>query len=195
MEILTLTLNFILISGSLLLIGYPLWKKASEPETMAAIDPVEQRLRDYHARYEAALSNIKQLMFDHETGKISAEDYQALLAQTKQEAADIRQKIDYYADGVSTATEFALDAKAEMLITQMKQQDEPFDATLLAQVDLEIEQLKQQAHPASPTNGAASMRLCPSCHQPYQAGDMFCTVCGASLKPSAPESANKLPAV
>ncbi len=181
MEILTITMYFVLIIAALLLITYPLWQ-ATQPETDITFDPVRQRIIDHQTRYETALDNIKQLMFDYEVGKISDNDYQRLLEQAKQEAADIRRMIDYYSEGVVTATEFALDAKAEMLINQMRQELHELDPKLVEQTQREITNLVvQPPQRVSPSGNGQVGGYCAQCGQSHQPEDRFCTACGTRL--------------
>jgi len=179
MDFLTIFISLLLVGGALGLVVYPLWQATqftNQPKPMVQVD---ERLEDYQTRYEAVLTNIKQLMFDHETGKISTEDYELLLQQTKLEAVKIRQKIDYMQDGVRTATNFALDAKAEMMIKQTRNQASKQDAILAKSVQAELSQLKQIS-PESIPNTA----ICPHCQQTIEPNDAFCASCGNILQPT-----------
>lgn len=179
MDFLTLIIIVLLISGTLLLILYPLWQ-ATQHQSFDPTDRVQQLQEDYQARYEVTLANIKQLMLDYEAGKLSTADFDHLLEQTKLEAAKIRQQIDYLHEGVSAATEFALNAKAEMFIKQMKANLNEQPAHLLRQVEAEIDSLKSH-----PVDLPASL-YCPHCGQPGQPGDAFCTACGQPLTSQSP---------
>lgn len=181
MDFLVIVISVLLICGVLVLILYPMWQAANQAHVVAQLKPlarVDQRLEDYQTRYDAVLSNIKQLMFDHEIGKIATEDYEQLLHQTKLEAAKIRQQIDYMAEGVTVATEFVLSAKAEMLVKQTRQTEQ--DPTLLNSVNAELVRLQSLKPDLKPQ---ATKPACPHCGQAIQPNDAFCAACGRALKP------------
>jgi len=175
MDILTLTLSLLLIIAMLVLILHPLWQ-ATQTNQAAPTRRVEQIVTDYQVRYEAVLANIRQLMFDYESGKIAPEDYEMLLHQTKVEAAKIRQQIDYYNEGVPAANEFALDTKVELMVKQLKGQPHEANEPLWREVDAEIARLQKQ--PVPPMN---ALPKCPHCGQGHQLGDAFCSRCGQAI--------------
>lgn len=219
MDFLVLIIIVLLISGTLLLILYPLWQ-ATQHQSIGHTDRIQQLQEDYQARYDIALAHIKQLMLDYEAGKLSTADYDRLLEQAKLEAANIRQQIDYLHEGVSAATEFALNAKAEMFIKQMKAGLNQQPAHLLRQVQTEIDRLKSQpgdqplspycsqcghpGHPGDafctacghsltnqPTPPSAQHNFCPQCGQAAQADDAFCAKCGATIQSTSAAPANQ----
>jgi Zn finger protein HypA/HybF involved in hydrogenase expression len=189
MDILTLIISLALGGGALALIFYPLWQQ-TRPEAIFHIDRSGQTLEEYQARYQAILAAIKDLMFDHEMGKVSTEDYQDLLARTKIEAAEIRQQIDRLSRRRETAeADPAREDEIETLIAQAKSGlltngNEP----LLREIEAEVETLK---HINLPDGDTAEM-ACPQCGTPYVVGDAFCTGCGYAVgeletTPTCPE--------
>ncbi len=180
MAALPLVIIVILIGGALALIFYPLWQQ-TRPEAIFRINRPGQTLEEYQARYQAVLAAIKDLMFDYEMGKISAEDYESLLNKTKLEAAEIRRQIDHLEHSPTAGIEATLDAEVEALIARLNHNFEA-DESLLAEVDAEIELLKDVELGQQPATGLADDKLnCPNCHKTTLPGDTFCAHCGQSL--------------
>jgi hypothetical protein len=183
MDVLTLIIIATLIGGALALILYPLWRQ-TRPDAIFRIDRSGQTLEEYEARYQALLDAIRDLMFDHEMGKVSTEDYETLLNRTKLEAAGVRRHIDRLNRSTTEAIDAALDAKIETLIAQMNPAGLNGDEPLLHEVEAEIELLKQ-VKPEQPADHAPRFsqdgRTCPQCDKPFQPGDAFCSRCGHSL--------------
>ncbi|MDM8519706.1 zinc ribbon domain-containing protein [Anaerolineales bacterium HSG6] len=216
MDFVTLIIIIILIGCALALILVPVWQSQQQlPETTTqTTQPFANRLHEYNLRYETTLANIKELMFDYEVGKISTDDYQALLKASKLEAAKTRQQIDHFTTGVEAANQFALDAKAEMMIKQAQTTSATDETAVINAVEAELKRLKatkikkgelsclncgqpHQPHDAfcagcgetiaSPTSSKQiSVVSCPNCGQDVQANDVFCAKCGQSLGPSSP---------
>lgn len=184
MDALTLIVGLALVALTLLIILYPLWQQ-TRLRSMFQADTTPQILADYEARYQAALSNIKELMFDYEMGKISTEDYQPLLAKAKLEAAAIRQQFDRLSQTAATAIDPQLDAQIETLVAEFKQQPKASSKALHRAVEAEIEALKGAAPARS------NERSCPNCGKPVDIEDAFCSKCGQALpqlsQPAGPD--------
>ncbi len=158
MDIATIIVTLLLIVAALGIILYPMWQH----HQFEAVEQTGRTLAEHQVHYQAALANIKDLMFDYEMGKLAAEDYQLLLNKAKIEAAKIRQQLDDLNSG--------LNDKIEQLLSQMKASPAP-DEPLLQEVNAEIKRL-------------ATLGLkpaCPKCSKPYQPGDAFCSGCGQAL--------------
>lgn len=176
MDALTLTLSLVLFAGAIGLIFYPLWQQTrSEAEVQP--DNSGQTLEEYQARYQAALDAIKDLMFDHEMGKSSPEDYEKLLARSKLEAAEIRHQIDRLNHSTVADKEAAWDVEIERQVAQLRMGQLNGSEALLDEVDAEIEALKNiRLSPAG-----VDEAVCPHCGQAFLPGDAFCTGCGQPL--------------
>jgi predicted nucleic acid-binding Zn ribbon protein len=176
MDALTLTLSLALVAGAFGLILYPLWQQ-THSEAGLQSDRSGQTLEEYQARYQASLEAIKDLMFDHEMGKISAEDYEKLLAKSKLEAAEIRHQIDRLNHSTAADKEAALDVEIERLVAQLRMGQLNGSEALLDEVDVEVEALKDiRLGPA-----VVEETACPHCGQTFLPGDAFCTSCGQAL--------------
>lgn len=171
MDILSLVISLLLGGVALVLIFYPLWQQ-TRPAAVFRVDHSGQTLEEYEARYRAALAAIKDLMFDHEMGKVSTEDYEILLHKSKLEAAHLRQQIDRLNRSAPAAAP-ALEAEIEALIAQTRASYPNGDDPLRQEVEAEIEALKHMQAGNSP--------VCPTCGKPYHPADAFCAGCGQSL--------------
>ena len=202
MDMIVIIVSLSLIGLALCLILYPLWQQAHH-EAFLEVDPTHQTLEELQTRYQASLAAIKDLMFDHEMGKVSTEDYEVLLSRAKLEAARIRQQIDQLDMAAAEAPlEASLEAEIEKVIAQMRRQPTASQA-LLDEVEAEIEALKDIGiekfnSPACSFCGKAlqsgdvfcsgcgqavtPVENCPQCGYAYQPGDAFCARCGAVLK-------------
>jgi uncharacterized OB-fold protein len=177
MDAFTLTVSLALTAGVFGLILYPLWQQ-TRPEITLQTGRSGRTLEEYQARYQATLDAIKDLMFDYEMGKISAEDYDKLLAKTKLEAAGVRHQIDRLSRSVATDVEAALDVEIERLVAQLRHNNQPGEnKALLSQVEAEIELLKNIRLESTQMDEA----ICPHCGQPFLPGDAFCSICGQPL--------------
>lgn len=176
MEILTILIVVLLVVLALTLVVYPLWQQ-TRPEALFQINRSGQTLEEYQARYQATLASIKDLMFDHEMGKVSEEDYQLLLNKAKLEAAGYRKEIERLGSNTGEI-DTALNAQIEARISQIRGHATNNSNQLLQAVDAEIALLKQTQAPLQ-GNGALA---CPNCGRPFQPGDAFCVGCGQSVQ-------------
>jgi predicted nucleic acid-binding Zn ribbon protein len=176
MDTTTLIVSLILAGGVLALVLYPLWRQTRSQTTFRVDRHPGQTLEEYQARYQAALAAIKDLMFDHEMGKVSTEDYEALLPRAKLEAAEIRRQIDQFSQYPPATIDQALDTTIESLVAQLRQGQLNGNEALLGEVEAEIESLKHGQF--DPQTGHLT---CPNCGKTFEVGDAFCSRCGHSL--------------
>jgi hypothetical protein len=109
-------------------------------------------------RKDMLLLSIKEMEFDHQTGKLSDEDFQRLDQRLRQQAIALLRQIEKVAPA-STELESELE---EAIRRQRKVQTQPAVRTL--------EEPKVS---------------CPRCQNPVSAGDNFCPKCGLALAPAA----------
>jgi hypothetical protein len=88
-EILALALGALLTVLCVLFVARPLLQRGTgRDEALAASGPAEDaRLRLFERR-DRALAALKELEFDHRTGKVSDEDYGAFVGPLRREAAE-----------------------------------------------------------------------------------------------------------
>ncbi len=134
----------------------------------AGREPQLLTLRPAEAR-AAALSALRSLDFDYETGKVSEEDYAGLRLQLVAEAAK-------YIN--ATATE-----------------EDRIEAMIRARRTAAGKPCPKCGKPASadarfcPECGAELAPACPSCGKAVRAGDLFCRSCGSKLEMRAEAAA------
>lgn len=186
MEFLTILTIAALGIGALALILFPMWQQTRPAAFIPASGSPGQTIEEIEARYNAALAAIKDLMFDHEMGKISTEDYESILTRSKLEAAQLRHQLDRLAENPELSIDPALDAKIESLIRQARSTEAPTNGNqvMLNQINTTIKRLR------TGRNGTAT--TCPICHAPFQSGDAFCSSCGNTL--TGIENTTDLPA-
>jgi hypothetical protein len=118
---------------------------------------------DLIARRETVLVELRDLDFDHSTGKVSAADYQTQRARLVAQGADILRALDQFSSPQSPNPQRTLDDEIESLVAARR---------------------KGRAATPAPRGAAASHRLgsfCPQCGQPVVANDKFCAHCGAKI--------------
>jgi hypothetical protein len=91
-EAVALALAALLTVLCVLFVAGPLLRPAREGEDAGASPAEEERLRLLEER-DRALAALKELEFDHRTGKISDEDYRALLGPLRREAAETLRRL------------------------------------------------------------------------------------------------------
>ncbi len=115
-------------------------------------------------RYQQILLALRDLDFDHKLGVVSNEDYPALRAQLLAEAAEARTAV-----ALDTAEKDKLDAQIEAAI------------------------LARRRSPAAKAVTADSLTLtCRHCGELLDAGDKFCTICGAPTADFCPQCEQRL---
>ncbi|HEX6384000.1 MAG TPA: zinc ribbon domain-containing protein [Anaerolineae bacterium] len=110
------------------------------------------------ARKEALLQQIRELDFDHETGKIPNELYQPQRMQLVSQAAALLQQLDEMAVKTGPAASPDVDAQIEAAVARLRTRPSPA---------------------ATASNGSGG--YCPQCGRPTDAGDKFCAACGHKL--------------
>lgn len=140
---------------------------------------------------EAILTEIRDLDFDHETGKVPDEAYESLRQQLLAEAALILKALD--------ATQPAgvgmnRDQDIESAIARMRRQPATTEAVsgeaAVDEIEAAVARLRKQEVPAAATNGqpAAGVKtrkaatrqagFCPQCGEARDGEDKFCAYCG-----------------
>ena len=131
--------------GLVVWVGEPLVRRGRVPE--AAVDAQGDAIERLMLQKETLYAAIRDLDFDHQTGKVDAEDHAELRRQMEAEAADILRQLDV-ADPLAD-----LDLVAEQEILAYRQHEA---ATTLA---------SQATCPVCGTALAADPTYCPICGQ------------------------------
>ncbi len=144
-------------------------------------------LTELTVQRDAALKAIKDLEFDRETGKVSADDFpiydrrlreQALQAMQALDAFQAAQRPALQAPRPTETAAFDDQLEAEIAARRQRVAASPVVAANLEQ-HLEAEIAAQRAQAGRPAATAVARRFCSQCGQPLRPADRFCGACGA----------------
>jgi hypothetical protein len=158
MLVLWITIGFaLLIAG--LAVSFVIWPLIGGPLGAQRTVLVDEAgpLTELLQRKEMLLLSIKELEFDHQTGKLSDEDFQRLDQRLRQQAIGLLRQIERVAPASA-----ALESDLEEAIRRQR---------------------KVQAQPAVRTL-EEPMMSCPRCQNQVSTGDNFCPKCGLALAPA-----------
>jgi len=140
------------------------------------------------AQRDAALKAIKDLEFDQQTGKVSAEDFPVYDRRLREQALQAIQRLDAFKAEQQAAVKAqrqmpgaALDEDIEAQIAAHRRSPvvRPLPAVDLGE-RLEAEIAAQRANGQSLAPAASARRFCAQCGQPLRPTDRFCGACGAA---------------
>ncbi len=128
------------------------------------------------AERDRVINSLQELDFDHNLGKIPAEDYPGQRALLLQKGADILRKLDELAPAASSA----INAEARIeKATAAGRADSGSNSAAFADSDDEIESMiaaRRRQHKSK------SAGFCPKCGKAVLVTDRFCPSCGKSLQ-------------
>jgi hypothetical protein len=156
MDLLALLIGLTLAAGLIFFISRPLRKTRRASAAESQLDALS-------AEYESLLTQIRELDFDHATGKVDSADHAPLRARLIAQAADVRRRIDGLLDTTPRA-----DAALEAAIAARRKRRPPDKTSLDAELESAI--AARRKTPA-----------CPNCGKPLRPGDAFCSRCGAPV--------------
>jgi chromosome condensin MukBEF ATPase and DNA-binding subunit MukB len=94
-ETFALVLGALLTVACVVFVARPLLRQDRDAEALVEPNAAEQlRVRALERR-DRALAALKELEFDHRTGKVSDEDYRALVGPLRQEAAAALRELEH----------------------------------------------------------------------------------------------------
>ncbi len=94
MEMVALALGALLAAACVLYVARPLLRSGGG-DALATRDPEEERRLRLQEERDRALGALKELEFDHRTGKISGEDYRALVGPLRREAGQALKALEH----------------------------------------------------------------------------------------------------
>ncbi len=95
MDAVALALAALLVIGCVVLVAWPFVREpAPADDSLARLSaPERERLRLEEER-DRALAALKELEFDHRTGKVSDEDYRQLVGELRRQAGEALRALD-----------------------------------------------------------------------------------------------------
>jgi hypothetical protein len=113
MEVLALALGAVLALACVVYVALPFLREpAAEDDTLGDLSPARRRRLALEEERDRALAALKELEFDHRTGKVSDEDYRELLGPLRREVAESLRALDAPAPVADTAPGEKVDARA-----------------------------------------------------------------------------------
>jgi len=103
-------LTILIAAAALLIVAYPIIARSRETEP--AVSPAQEELAELMARRDAVFQALRDLSFDRQVGKVTAEDFAVFEANLKQAAAEALAALDEW----EAAADRALDAVLERAI-------------------------------------------------------------------------------
>lgn len=132
-----------------------------------------EKLKDLNSRKDALLTAIKDIEFDYGLGKLTKDDFEELHGKYRMEAASLLKEIDTLAGAAPPGVLEEDDLEKEIRAERSK--------FLMPHDDEEIEKEILRAREASWARDA--VRYCTKCGTASGEEDLFCSKCGAKLKP------------
>jgi hypothetical protein len=94
-----LVVGAVLAVACVVLVALPFLREpAARDDRLSAPDELEQRRLSLAEERDRALATLKELEFDHRTGKVSDDDYRRLVGPLRQHAAQALRALDLRAE-------------------------------------------------------------------------------------------------
>jgi len=177
----------LIIAGAVILgvitvafILYPVFRASALGRRHVTDSAAGDRLADLIARRDAVYEAIRDVDFDRETGKLTAEDHRLMRERLTAEGVRLLQELDRL---MQSDVREDLEQEIEREVAALRQ-SRPAETTEARPARV------RPAGPATATQAAdADGRFvtCPSCGRRARAGAKFCTHCGASVSLTCPE--------
>ncbi len=102
-NIVTIALGVLLAVGVVVVVAFPFLREpVVEDDRLDAPSPEEERRLTLLDERDRALAALKELEFDHRTGKIGDDDYRELLGPQRRAAAAALRALERYGPGMET---------------------------------------------------------------------------------------------
>jgi hypothetical protein len=89
-----LVLGALLAVAAVWFVAHPFLRREAVEERLDAHGDVERRRLSLEEDRDRALAALKELEFDHRTGKVSDEDYRAIVGELRRAAAEALRALD-----------------------------------------------------------------------------------------------------
>ena len=102
MTVVAIVLGIAIAVGAVLLVAWPFLKEpVTADDRLDALAPEDEVRLGLVEERDRALAALKELEFDHRTGKIGDEDYRSQIGQLRREAAAALRRLDGYRSGMT----------------------------------------------------------------------------------------------
>jgi len=102
LTVVAIVLGIAIAVGAVLLVAWPFLKEPVTPDDrLDALAPEDEARLGLVEERDRALAALKELEFDHRTGKIGDEDYRSQIGQLRREAAGALRRLDRYRSGMT----------------------------------------------------------------------------------------------
>ncbi len=165
MVLISLTLALIVAVVAFIYVAEPLRK----PSTTLRADE-DDELVDLIQRKDAVMRSIKEVEFDHHTGKLSEEDYEAYDQRMRQQAISLIRQIEKRSPEVA-----GLDAELEAMIASRRK-------TRTAAPVAVNGATPAPATPVTAPTQESGVVFCHECGAKAKTSDRFCAQCGTALR-------------
>lgn len=201
MDLIAILLGLVLAAGLVLFISRPLRQARQSGDA-------ESRLDTLLTRRESLYTQIRELDFDHVTGKVTDIDHAPLRARLVDEAAEVLRQIDGLTQQAPPAA--GRDVEAAIAARRKRQPAGDTDADLEAAIaarrrhrpaapassaEADLEAAIAARRKRQPVTQASSVEAdleaaiaarrktltCSNCGKPVNAGDAFCAKCGTPI--------------
>ena len=182
MDILSILIGAALAALLVVFVSRPLWKARR-------VTRAESQLDTLQAQYESLLTQIREMDFDHATGKVTDEDHASLRESLVGEAAGVLQQIDAQFEAMPGARVETREDEIERAVAARRQSKLAATASTGADLEAAIEARRKRKPALAAMDDEIEAAIaahrqalsCPACGKPIQAGDAFCPKCGAPL--------------
>ena len=157
MDIMALLIGAALLVALYIFVSQPLRRAHQAPDT-------ESQLETLVAQRESLYTQIRELDFDHATGKVTDADYTPLRDRLKAEAAGVLRQIDHLIGSLPAGE---VDSIEQAVAARRKRRPAAADADLEAAI-------------AARRKRAAAL-ACRHCGNPLNPNDSFCARCGTPV--------------
>jgi hypothetical protein len=99
-----LLLGALLAAACVVAVALPYFREPAERDTLDTPGELERRRLELAETRDRALAALKELEFDHRTGKVSDDDYRALVGPLRREAASALRALEPRAGAAERVT-------------------------------------------------------------------------------------------
>jgi hypothetical protein len=109
---LALVLGAVLAVVAVLVVARPFLSRPEGSDSLDDLDPIERRRIELEEERDRALAALKELEFDHRTGKLTDEDYRTVVGELRRQAAEALRALE---PGTSRAMHVAEPAESRRI--------------------------------------------------------------------------------